>query len=354
MAMSRGHVTDLERPAEGGRLEVASRGTGTGPWVAAWCMAAVVLVARPSHAEPEEPIRVDYQAAAGCPDDALFLAQLRERTARWRIEHGAAPARRFEVVIRHEGNRVVGQLTVVGLSGTSARREIQGASCTEVRDALAVITALAIDPHAVLSRLAPAPTRPPAEASPAPPPPVAPEARRAPAPAWHLAAGSHAVGSGGLAPGLAPGLDAFVELGLSSRSPLAPSFRVSVRGYESAPIETVAGSARFARLLGGLEACPARVAFAGALALVPCAAFDVGGTSSTGEVPLGLHETRTFVDLGVTGHLDWSLSSAVALEVDGGALALALPYRFAFPGLSVYQTPMVAGFMGLGSSVRFW
>ncbi len=210
----------------------------------------------------------------------------------------------------------------------------------------------------MLSRIAPAPTGPPSEASPAPalapPPPAAPEARRGPAPAWHLAAGGHAVGSGGLAPALTPGLDAFVELGLSSPSLLAPSFRLSVRGYQSAPIETAAGTARFARLVGGLEACPLRVAFAGPLAFVPCAAFDAGGTSSTGEVPLGLHETRLFVDLGLTGHLDWPLSSAVALEVDGGALALPLPYRFAFPGLFVYQTPPVTGFVGLGSSVRFW
>jgi hypothetical protein len=321
----------------------------------------VALVSTRAHAGAEESIRIDYRAPAGCPNDAAFAADVRARTTRWRIETGDAPARHFVIEVAPRGPRVHGRLLVTDVGGESTVREVDGDTCDEVAEALALMTALAIDPHASLVPISrPAPPPPPP-----PPPPPAVATTNAPvfestpdahSTRWRLAAGAHAGAAGGVAPMLAAGMDAFVDAALARGSAWSPGVRLRLAYNEALPVSTTAGTAKFWRLVGGLAVCPLRLdVIPSTLALVPCGAFDAGEVDATGtDTPNGRHERRTWLDVGAVGRLDWALSAYVSIEIEGGALFPLLRYHSTFPTLAVYDTPFVAGFAGAGAAVRFW
>ena len=322
----------------------------------------LALASTQAHADGNEPIRIDYRAPTGCPDEAAFSADVRARTTRWRIETGDAPARRFVVELAPRAARVHGRLLVTAVNGETAVREVDGATCDEVAEALALMTALAIDPHASLAPIPrPAPPSPPPPAPPAPPlatmnAAVAEKPLQPPSSRWRLAAGAHAGAAGGVAPVLAAGMDAFVDATLARASVWSPSARLLLAYNEALPVSTTAGTAKFWRLVGGLALCPLRLeVIASTLALVPCAALDVGAVDATGtDTPNGRHERRTWLDTGITGRLEWAVGARVSLEVEGGALFPLFRYHSTFPTLAVYDTPLVAGFAGAGAAVRFW
>jgi hypothetical protein len=119
------------------------------------------------------PVRVEFDAPAGCSDADTFLAGV---LARARHVHRAGPgetAVRLAIRLTRAGGRVRGELRLTEAGGASETRRVDGASCAEVVQVLSLTAALAIDPTAEL--LAP-PTAPPvpARASPAAPSPAVP------------------------------------------------------------------------------------------------------------------------------------------------------------------------------------
>ena len=162
-----------------------------------------------------------------------------------------------------------------------------------------------------------------------------------------------------MAPSPIPGLEPFVEVARLAPSIWSPSARLEVRYAESFEIPTVAGTARVWRLVGGAEACPLRVdLIRDALEVTPCAAFDAGTLGASGtDTPRGRTETRAWLDAGGAGRLAWSLSSRVGVEIEAGATVPLLRYALSFPtvpGYTVYTIPHLAGFVGAGTSMRFW
>jgi hypothetical protein len=138
------------------------------------------------------PVRVEFDAPAGCSDgDAFFTGVIARASHVHRARPGEA-AVRLVVRLTRAGARVHGELRVSVAGGESETRRVDGASCAEVVQVLSLTAALAIDPTAELrapaapERSTPAPpTRtvppavPPATSSPsaeAPPPPAAPVA----------------------------------------------------------------------------------------------------------------------------------------------------------------------------------
>src|SRR5262249_6044736 len=107
-------------------------------------MLAVVSAAPSAAAQvATEPIRIDFKAHDGCPDEARFTGEVRARTRKARLAFPGEPARFFRVLVtRDRGGKSRGKLTIEDPSGALATRDVMGASCAEVVSALALITAL--------------------------------------------------------------------------------------------------------------------------------------------------------------------------------------------------------------------
>jgi hypothetical protein len=95
------------------------------------------------------PVRLAYQAPAGCPAQAGFEAAVRARGGSLAAGAAATGAARegerwLQVVIEQNASGFSGALQVRDGEQTSERREVHGPSCAEVSDALAVVTAIAL------------------------------------------------------------------------------------------------------------------------------------------------------------------------------------------------------------------
>ncbi len=141
-----------------------------------WCAAlttAYLCMASPALAD-KEAIALDYQPGAGCPDRSKFIERVQAITSKAEIvSDDGAPRRKFGIHVSRVASAVHGELTIDD-HGEKTTRTVSGASCDEVISALALATALAVDPEAlgVEAQPPPAPTPPPAPA-PKPKPPVA-------------------------------------------------------------------------------------------------------------------------------------------------------------------------------------
>ena len=126
------------------------------------------LAAAPARAEPA-PLRLDYETAGGgCPGAAVFLDEIQWRTDQARVVGPAEAALEVRARVVRRGPVTRGRL-VLGTGKDAIVREVEGASCEEVVSALALITALALDPHASTATKRPAA---PGFAPPPPPPPA--------------------------------------------------------------------------------------------------------------------------------------------------------------------------------------
>jgi hypothetical protein len=200
--------------------------------VCAALAAALLCTALPARAE-KETIALDYQVGAGCPDRSQFVARVHTFTTKAEIvSDGGAPLRKFGVQVLRAGSAVHGELTIDD-RGAKTTRQVSGATCDEVISALALATAIAVDPGALggaspdetskppVSEPPPASDKPkprPSRPTPTPPPerPKAPAVELPRPPMLYLAAGAR-VGSA-IAP--FPKLEGTAELGFTYFEPL--------------------------------------------------------------------------------------------------------------------------------------
>jgi hypothetical protein len=98
--------------------------------------------------EVGEPIHIEYQAAEGCPLEADFVARVLERSAAARLVARREATRTF-IVNLETGSPPSGSVTVTEGDHSQGARRLEADSCEHVADALALIVALALDPHAV-------------------------------------------------------------------------------------------------------------------------------------------------------------------------------------------------------------
>ena len=99
---------------------------------------------------PPPPLLVEYTAPGNCPTQSDFEARVRARTelARFADEPNAQT---LQVVVRPTGVSYAGHLSIVGRSGHISERDVEDMLCSNVVDALALVTAIAIDPAAMLA-----------------------------------------------------------------------------------------------------------------------------------------------------------------------------------------------------------
>jgi hypothetical protein len=326
-----------------------------------------------------EPIRIEYRAAAGCPDAAEFQRQVFERTASARLADDVEPARVFSVELQRRGPRVSGSLTIRERDGVTVARRVAGKDCSEVAMVLALATALAVDPRAELAPdesldaedgtgdVEPAPgvevatgNEPPA--SPPNPVEVAP-ARDAPdpdlvptpsffsggEPSWAFSGGARVVTVLGTAGG---GSLSFAALDAAQ----SPFVGLELAALLPADARVDGATARFRLLLARPTFCARALDASAAITLAACLALELGSVSGAGRnLPRALERERLWFAPELLLRLDVAVSSIVFLELDLGAQFPITRYHFVFeePLTSIHQVPAVAGGAAGRVGVRF-
>jgi hypothetical protein len=342
--------------------------------------AAGALAAAPARAEPA-PLRIDYEATGGCPGAAVFLEEIQWRTSLARVAGPTEAALPVKVRIVRRGPVNSGRL-VLGEGRGAITREVQGARCDEVVSALALITALAVDPRA---RTASKPPPPPAVAAPPlaasspappegsagepasalPPPqiigdplpasPVAGDAPPAPGgPRWSF--GTGAVAAFAVTPRPLLGGGVFADRAFDGGG--GASLRLAVDLAGTGDFNVGPGGAWFLRGVVRVEGCAFAQRAGPWFRLVPCLGVEGGAIEGGGILRGSLVEVQRaavpWFGAGVLPRAAFDLG-AVVIEVQGGPTFPAVRRTFSFerPDYVIYTLPPVTWTIGLGVEAHF-
>lgn len=295
-------------------------------------IAVAIHLAAPARALAQalEKVHIAYRvpADADCPDAASYRARITARNRGVSFVDRADAARVFDVQVRADPDgQMHGRLAVRDPAGLQTVREVFGATCAEVIDALALVAALALDPQR--------PQEP--RAVPAPEPPATPTTARP-----RVAFGVSAGGIYEAVPGLGPVGSAFVDV----RTRLV---RVSVSGAVARGSASVdAATAAFTRVVGRVDLC--RNLLEGPVRLAGCVRAEAGVLSGVGaNIEDPARERRPWLapGLGVTG------TKALSRRLFGRlAFSLAVPLirdRFLFsPDTTVHRAGVVVPELMIG------
>ncbi len=332
------------------------------------------------------PLHLEYTAPTACPQHEDFEARVRGRTSR--ASFGAGPeAQAARVTVRSNGARYVGHMSLVADSGLTRERDVEGDHCDQVVDALALVTALAIDPNAsfipsaapfhTLARSAGAMAK--AEAAPVPsagatgpseslldplshfPQATARDglaergtAASAPSvPAWAGSIGVSLFTLTGAAPDALAGAGAHAELACGARGRLlCPSGRISALGGVNGAFASRSASFLFGAARA--DGCPLRLGTE-AISFRPCGAADVGLLRAQGlDIAHPVVAERLWNSLAALARGRWEpQSSRGFVEIEAGLAAPLLRPSFVYqtPAVVVHQTP---GAVVLASATAGW
>ncbi|MGA7121551.1 MAG: hypothetical protein WBY94_15710 [Polyangiaceae bacterium] len=324
----------------------------------------------------EEPVRLTYEASDGCPDEGAFLARVQAESARLRPSSGKEAARTLYVRL-DAGPPATGSVAIMRAGRPDGTRALQGDSCAEVADAIALVVALAVDPGDRSSEddLAPNPslavpssTRSTSRL----PPPVAQEAPPAFAIARRddrITSGAALAGSGRQA--VYAGADFVVVAGASPNalvtgSPYVgwranrstwfdPSLRLAFLRAGTGAIDVSAGgTATFILTAAQLDACPMAWSRA-AMHATACARLEAGALEAAGGNIAGAERNlRPWMAVGPMARAEWSLAPPFFFDAEAGALFRVIQDNFEFrPNIQVYRVPAVGLGAGAGLGVDF-
>jgi hypothetical protein len=339
---------------------------------AALGLAAIVAFSRVAAAESES-VRIEYVAPARCPDATAFMRSLEARTTRFRQAGPDEQTRRFFVRVTEVGSSYAGSLEISSPDGSTSVRSVDAAVCEEVSEALALMTALAIDPDALTSGTKAAPKSPiepapePATAAapkPSPrlvadvagrPPPSAQSASRP----WRWSAGVLGHTTFEISPAPGYGGDLFVEAEAPVGSALGPAARIGIFLNQSDLQLPTGAAARFQWATLSVEGCPVRLGLAALRTTVyPCVASRLGLLRSEGRrISQPERTDSVWSDVGPVVRLRLSATARLLLEADTG---LMLPlHRPTFEILDMgspttaHTVPRLGGWVGVGGGYRF-
>lgn len=155
--------------------------SGVSRWLAAWWLVAGgLLVSLLSPAARAAETRLAYRAPAGCSEEAAFVAAVEARGASLVAAPGGEE-RLLSVEIEPADSGYTGTFRVQRGSESSDERRVHAATCAAVSDALAVVTAIALQAYSESSSVATAPGAPAAAAPAAAAPLAEPADAAAPA-----------------------------------------------------------------------------------------------------------------------------------------------------------------------------
>jgi hypothetical protein len=340
---------------------------GAALWLAAVLAQGPGALAAPD-ATPEStgtvPVRLDYRAPPGCPDAVAFMRGVQGRTRRVRVAEEGESARTFVVQIVNVEDRVVGHVRVTEEGLETDSRSFEGADCAEVVDALALTTALSVDPEARLlaepteadaEKPPPAPPKPPEPAAPPPEPPrptpPAPTPVHGP---WRIGTQLEAVGV--VKAYILPGAGVWVALHSNSPGWWSPAARLTLHHArndlaEDPPEALVVWTAASA------EACPAWLGRPGTAELRACAVAQGGALHLRGvAVQHERSATRSWWSVGALIRTGLSVNRTIRVDMGLGATVALVERRFVTEGPRdvVARTNRVAPFGTLGVSLQLY
>jgi hypothetical protein len=300
------------------------------------------------------PTSIWYRGSDGCPDGAEFLGRLDSRGVHARLARVGDPID-FVVTLGSGPDGARGLLERQTETKTVAIRQLDGGSCDQVADAIALSLVVANTPHTEADAV---PTRAPADAPEAAPASVVPVAATKDAvvatPSGERSRWALGVQGGvflGVAPETLLASNLFVELVLPSVGVLRhPAVRVAAVEAQS----VTSGSRRVGVFVAGgrLEACPLRLG-TDAVSVSPCASLALGSIRTAGAGPAGITDHGLWGAIDVGGRLTVRVADPVAIEA---ALEAAIPLeRYDFLSESAgtaYRTAAVGLNAGIGASVR--
>ncbi len=312
-------------------------------------LVSILLTSTAYAQDAPEPIKIDYEAPAGCPSRTSFAGEIFARTSKAR-EASNENARVMHVRVERRGETHAGRLWF----DEGAAREVAGGSCGEVVGALGLVAALAVDPEA---SMAPRPA-PAVEAAPATTEKREPERPPPPPPAARSERTRFGIGVGVEAAMIANAVGAGRVLGEIELpgALFAPAFRVAVARSLSVDRTPALGTATLVWTKAAIDACPLRFDLVSdALALRPCAGFDIGVLRAEGSgVTDARSRSRPWMSTGAHARLVWSIASAFSLEVEGGLVVPLFRENFFFdPNVPIYEAPPIAGLFRGSAVVRF-
>jgi hypothetical protein len=307
-------------------------------------------------AQNAAPIHLVYDVTAGCPSQAAFLDMVRRDGGQVDVVADDTAAPSFAVHVEGR-DTVVGRLVVTGDDGAEATREIAVAHCEDVIRSLAVLVALAAQPH------------PPSGDAPAAPEPAAavpslgaaissddvalePTAgdtdTSTPArePRWRLDVASQGTLDTGVGTTVDPGFAAYVEVVHDAPGLFAPTLRAGVE----LPLDQSDGfnAVTYHRVVGRLDACPWRLVASqpwseDALTLTACARLDAGQLHAQG----GIAVDRPWITPAALLRARWT-SPRFFVELEAGAAFPIVRERFGSEASDEVPAAGAAGGLGFG------
>lgn len=337
---------------------------------AALVWSAMLALGRIASAEPES-VRIDYTAGPGCPDAATFMRSLRERTTRFHEARSDEDARTFVVRIKAVASSFAGRLQIRSPDGRIAIRDVDAAVCDEVTAALALITALTIDPDAlaagsqgdrdgraeVSSDPASSAGRSTSSSATAVVATLPATLAAEPAQPWRWSAGLLAHTALGLSPALGYGGDLFVEAEAPGSSRLGPAVRLGLFLNQSDVDLATGAGARFQWALMQVEGCPVRLGRAD-FAIHPCLALRLGVLHGEGRRISKPDQTVSFwSDVGPVLRLRGAVTARLLVEAQAGLLFPLHRPTFDIVDMGsathAYSVPRVGGSVAIGVAYRF-
>jgi hypothetical protein len=288
------------------------------------CALAVIAAGSPARAD-QEVVELRYSAPPDCPSRAAFEAEILERTPSVRL---SAPARRvFAVTIETTADGFRGTLVV----NRASDKELAAPRCEDLTTALALVTALAIDPTATVAPRAHAP---------------APELARPRA--WSLELDVDAMVEAGAGPGAL--LAGAIEARASWRDGYALEL-AAIAGRDS--IARDGAEARFTWLAARPAAC--RSSPLAAVAVYLCGHVEIGAVRAHGEMIVNQRDlTRLWLAAGLHATARVALGSrSFGLLQLGASLPLVRDRYLFAPDVALHDTPSVTGWLVVGVGMRF-
>ena len=288
------------------------------------CALAVIAAGSSARAD-QEVVELRYSAPPDCPSRAAFEAEILERTPSVRL---SAPARRvFAVTIETTADGFRGTLVV----NRASDKELAAPRCEDLTTALALVTALAIDPTATVTPRAPAPA----------PEPARPRA-------WSLELDVDAMVEAGAGPGAL--LAGAIEARASWRDGYALEL-AAIAGRDS--IARDGAEARFTWLAARPAAC--RSSPLAAVAVYLCGHVEIGAVRAHGEMIVNQRDlNRLWLAAGLHATARVALGSrSFGLLQLGAALPLVRDRYLFAPDVALHDTPSVTGWLVVGVGMRF-
>ncbi len=309
-------------------------------------LSSALVMATPAAASgADEPWRTELELPAGCAD--TFTPELSRRGP---VIVSRDAERVLRVSVRRDGDRWRGRLEVHDAEARTDRA-IDGASCEQVIEGLALVAALAVDSRRAVERhheaeeIAPGP---PAIAAP-PPAEVPPLARPASARSFALVV-SPAIEASGLVEAPTTSLGGAATVESTTNEPWSGWGRARFLASFTSTTESRSATTDLSWIVASLEGSPLRLRLVDTLGLRPVVGLDAGIVRAH-PTSITATETSTRTRPWIAGRggllLVYAPAPFLRIDVGGGLLVPMMRESFVFaPAEQVYRPPSVAWFAG--------